>query len=158
MGYKAEQMALGRKHLDQRLTALREADIAARPHRGWIRAIRDALGITSTQLARRLSVSQPRIVKLEKAEVNGSISLASLKAAAEALNCTLVYALVPNESLDDMLKHRAEKIAENQIKWTNHTMKLENQALSKNDLDVQRKRLVEKLIEGNLHRLWDEEK
>jgi predicted DNA-binding mobile mystery protein A len=56
--------------------------------------------MTMAQLARRLDVSQPRIVAIERAEVSGAISLATLERAAEALGCSLVYALVPRASLE----------------------------------------------------------
>jgi predicted DNA-binding mobile mystery protein A len=155
MSYNSSQKALGRKHIEQRIAALRDADALTRPPRGWVRAVRDALGMTAEQLGNSLGVSQPRIAKLEKAEIDGSLTLASLKAAAEAMNCTFVYALVPNAPLDDILRHKAEIVADKQLKWTHHTMKLENQALTPQDLKAQRERLIEKLLEGNLHRLWD---
>lgn len=157
MSYHSEQKTLSRKHLDGHLSALRGLGNEARPPKGWVRAIRDALGMTTGQLARRLGVSQPRIIKLEKAEVDGSLTLDSLKSAAQALNCTLVYALIPNEPLDDMVRHQAERVAQNQLKWTNHTMRLENQALDKADLESQRDRLVQKLMNTNLRKLWDKE-
>lgn len=156
MNYNSNQKALGRKHIEQRVAGFRDTNAWACPSRGWVRAIRDALGMTAEQLGRRLGVSQPRIAKLEQAEVDGSLTLASLRAAAEAMNCTFVYVLVPHVPLDDLLRRKAENIADKQLKWTHHTMKLENQALTPNDLKVQRERLIEKLLEGNLHRLWDD--
>jgi len=73
-----------------------------RPERGWIRTIRDALGINGSQLARKLGVSKQRISALEKAEIGGGASLNSIRQAAEALDCDLVYALVPrDETLAD---------------------------------------------------------
>jgi len=68
-----------------------------RPERGWIRTIRDALGISGPQLARQLGVSKQRISALEKAEIEGGASLNSIRQAADALNCNLVYALIPRE-------------------------------------------------------------
>ncbi|HZZ37352.1 MAG TPA: helix-turn-helix domain-containing protein, partial [Caulobacteraceae bacterium] len=53
-----------------------------RPPKGWLRAVRDALGMTTKQLARRLGVSQPRVVALEKGEVDESVTLTSLRRAA----------------------------------------------------------------------------
>lgn len=156
MTYSQKQKALGRHHLETRLASLRQTDALARPQRGWIRALRDALGMTTEQLAERLGVSQPRISQLEHAELEGSLTLASMKAAAEAMNCTLVYALVPNAPMEEILRHRAEILADKQLKRTHHTMKLENQALSNKDLNKQRERLIEKFLEGNTHRLWDE--
>ena len=58
---------------------------ATRPPKGWLRAIRDALGMTTRQLAARLGVSQPRVVALEKGEVDETLTLAGLRRAAAAL-------------------------------------------------------------------------
>jgi predicted DNA-binding mobile mystery protein A len=87
------------RHLDKRFFALRPLTRYARPPQGWLRAVRDALGMTTAQLGRRLKVFQPRIVELEKSEVSGSVTLHTLQRAAEALGCRLVYALVPDEPL-----------------------------------------------------------
>ena len=79
-----------RRHLDKRLARLRPIDELARPQRGWVRAIRDAIGMTSSQLANRMKVSQSRISELERAEVEGRLTLDSLERAAAALGCTVV--------------------------------------------------------------------
>ncbi len=128
----------------------------ARPPRGWLRAIRDALGLTTMQLAKRLGVSQPRVVALEKGEVDETVTLASLRRAAEAMDCQLVYAMVPNRPLVDMIKERAQVKADEQIARVNHTMRLENQALTADDQRRQREILIDQLLRGNLSRLWDE--
>lgn len=128
----------------------------ARPPRGWLRAIRDALGLTTAQLAKRLGVSQPRIVALEKGEVDETVTLASLRRAAEAMDCQLVYAMVPKHPLVDMLRQRAEVKADEQIARVSHTMSLENQSLTADDQRRQREILIDQLLHGNLSRLWDE--
>jgi predicted DNA-binding mobile mystery protein A len=128
----------------------------ARPPKGWLRAIRDALGMTTKQFARRLGVSQPRVVALEKGEIDDTLTLASLRRAAEALDCTLVYALVPNRPLVETLRQRAEQKADEQLRRVSHTMRLENQALTNTDQRRQRELLVDPLLRGNLGRLWDE--
>ena len=146
---------LARKNLDRRLSPLRESKELGRPPRGWIRAIRKALGMTTEQLANRLGVSQPRVVQLEKSEIEGSVTLKTLRQAAEGLECTLVYALVPNEPLDEILRRRARAVADNQLALTNHTMRLENQALEPIALREERERLVTELLRGNLKYLWE---
>lgn len=141
--------------LDLRLELVRNAAVA-RPPRGWLRAIRDALGLTTMQLAKRLGVSQPRVVALEKGEVDETVTLASLRRAAEAMDCQLVYAMIPNRPLVDMLKERAQVKADEQIATVHHTMRLENQALTVDDQRRQREILIDQLLRGNLSRLWDE--
>lgn len=147
---------LARKNLDRRFAMLRSADQWARPPKGWLRAIRDAIGMTSAQMAARLGVSQPRILALEKDEVRGAVTLETLGRAAQALDCTLVYALVPNQPLEEMVSKRAEEVAAKRIASVDHTMRLENQALSPKELQAERERLATELLRGNLRRLWDE--
>ena len=147
---------LARKNLDRRIAMLRPADQWARPPKGWLRAIRDAIGMTSTQMAARLRVSQPRILALEKDEVRGAVTLETLGRAARALDCTLVYALVPNRPLEATVLKRAEEVAAERIASVDHTMRLENQGLSPKELQAERERLATELVRGNLRRLWDE--
>jgi predicted DNA-binding mobile mystery protein A len=155
MTYRLGPKALARKHLERRLAALRKTNDLVRPPRGWIKAIREALGMTTAQLAERVGVSQPRITQLENSEVRDSLTLKTLRQVAEGLNCTLVYALVPNEPLDDVMRNRAHLIADRQLARTDHTMKLENQALKPRELKAESERLVEELIVGDPRRLWD---
>ena len=147
---------LARKNLDRRFAELKPIDRWARPPKGWLRAIRDAIGMTTAQMAASLGVSQPRIITLEQDETRGVLSLETLSRAAQALDCTLVYALVPNQSLDHMVRRRADQIAAARIARVDHSMRLENQGLSKQDLQAEHRRLTEELLQGNLRRIWDE--
>ncbi|WP_425995589.1 mobile mystery protein A [Caulobacter sp. DWR1-3-2b1] len=150
-----DSKALARSNLDRRLTALRTSDVLARPPRGWVRAIRDALGMTTRQMAERLGVSQPRIVALEKDELRDSITLGRLRKAAEALDCTLGYVLIPNRPLQETLEAKAGQVADRQLARTHHTMGLENQALGKEALAAERERLIDALLRSDPKRLWD---
>jgi predicted DNA-binding mobile mystery protein A len=127
-----------RKVLDDRLASTdlpRPETKYKPPPKGWIRAIRDALGMSSEQLARRLSLRSQSIDDWEKAEANGSIQLNTLRRAAEAINCTLVYTLIPKTSLEETVQSRARRIAMRELKRVAHTMKLEDQATD--DIDQQ---------------------
>jgi predicted DNA-binding mobile mystery protein A len=116
-----------RERLDQRLSALKPEDRFRPPPKGWTRAIRDALGMTGVQLAARLGVRPQSVEALEKSEASGSIQLSTLRRAAEAMDCTLVYALVPNSSLENAVHQRARKIAIRDLQRVAHTMRLEAQ-------------------------------
>jgi predicted DNA-binding mobile mystery protein A len=144
------------RHLDQRFASLRPLTKDPRPSKGWLRAIRNALGMTSAQLARRLGVSQPRIVELEHSEVSGSVTLNTLARAAEALGCRLVYVLVPEKPLAETVDDRAELLAQRQLLDVEHTMRLENQTVRSKTASRQlHKRLIEELLRRPA-RLWDE--
>lgn len=81
-----------------------------------------------TDFAGRLGVSRQRVSQIEAAEVEGSATLVTLRRAAEALDCTLVYALVPNESLEQIVRRRARQVAARDVRRVQHTMLLEDQA------------------------------
>lgn len=143
-----------RKHLDAKFAdgSLRVA--ADRPVRGWIRAIRDALGMNTRQLAARMGLSQPAITQLEQSEVSGRVQLDSLRRAAVALDCDLVYALVPRTSLEETVRRRARLLAERDVASVDQTMKLEDQALTADQLAKRIDDYAERLVaEG---RLWDD--
>jgi predicted DNA-binding mobile mystery protein A len=144
------------RHLDRRFAKLRPLVGSPRPQKGWLRAVRDALGMTTAQLARRLGVSQPRIVELEQSEVSGSVTLRTLQRAAEALGCHLVYALVPERPLAEIVRERAEKIAERQSRAVEHTMRLENQSVQSRHASKElHRQSVEDLLRHPA-RLWDD--
>ena len=70
--------------LDKRLNRLRNSDTLSRPPRGWIKAIREALGMTTTQFGRRLGVSQSTALGFETSEMRKGIALETLERAARA--------------------------------------------------------------------------
>src|SRR2546427_12224304 len=93
IGYpmRASDRAMARKNLDKRLNVLMNTDLFARPTRGWIKALREALGMTTAQLAKRLAVAQPSVVGLEQAEASKAITLKTPERAARAPDCTRVH-------------------------------------------------------------------
>lgn len=125
-----------RTRLDERLTPLRSAELTP-PPKGWIKAIREALGMTGQQFAVRMSIKPPSVIDLEKSEALGTIQLNTLNRAAEALGCSVVYALVPKTPLQDAVNARARKIALRALKRVAHSMKLEDQAVADSDLERQ---------------------
>lgn len=144
-----------RQRLDQRLQPLSPVDRYAVPPKGWIRAIRDALGMTGVQFARRLNVSPQSAAALERSEATGTIKLETLRRAAEALGCTLVYAFVPNVPLENMVRERARAIALRDFGRVEHTMKLEAQQTDEADSETR----IEDYIRDNvtLRDLWQPE-
>jgi predicted DNA-binding mobile mystery protein A len=146
------------EQLDKRFAKLKPLTTeAARPSRGWIRAIRETLGMTTGQLAKRLGVHQPRVIELERGEATGNITVKSLERAAEALGCRLVYAFIPEEPLADTIHKRASAIADQQLASVEQTMRLEAQGVNDKELHQEaHQRLVEKLLRRPA-RLWDEQ-
>lgn len=153
---RSADRALARKQLDRRLDSLRSSDALARPPRGWVKAIREALGMTTAQLAARMGVSQPRIVDIEKAEAAGAITLDTLERAAHALDCKLVYAFVPRNPLQEVVAERARQIAGRRLSITGHHMALEAQTVSDEDAKEQFEQLLRQIVERGGSELWKE--
>jgi predicted DNA-binding mobile mystery protein A len=103
----------------------------ANPPTGWIRAIRNAIGMSMQQLGNKLDISKQGVLEIEKREKDGSITIKSLKEIARALDMQLVYGFVPNEgSLDALIEKRATELATQIVLRTSNTMKLEDQGNS----------------------------
>jgi predicted DNA-binding mobile mystery protein A len=122
------QSKRARAALDPRLAELGHPDDFARPGAGWIRAIRNALGMPAAELGRRMGVSHAAVFELERNEQNGTVRIDSLVRAAEALDCTFVYAFLPRRSLEETVRLQAERIASRELRRVQHSMALEDQA------------------------------
>jgi predicted DNA-binding mobile mystery protein A len=108
--------------------------------------------MTTSQLAGRLKIKQPSLVELEQSEARGTIELQTLRRVAEALDCTLVYALVPNKPLESMVRDRARVFERKRREYVEHSMLLEGQGvISKNT----KARLDEIVRETNPRLFWD---
>lgn len=146
------------QQLDAALARWRSADLPTRPPSGWLKAIRQALGMPATQLAKRLDVVASTVTRLETSEADDTISLATLRRAAEALGCELRYALVPKQSLTGTLESRAAALANHRVATVSHSMALEAQATSKNTVAQQTRSLAASLLKGSRRELWREGK
>ena len=142
------------RQLDSVLNRWRNAELPSRPSVGWLKSIREALGITATQLAKRLGVATSSVTRLETSEADDTISLGTLRRAAEALDCELVYSLVPKKTLAETLEARASSKARHQMLAINHTMALEAQATSQDAIAAQTRALTQALLKGSRRTLW----
>ncbi len=119
------------KQFDRRQEALRPLVASASVPGGWLRSLRQGLGIRLEQVARRLGVSKQHISQAEKREAEGTISLNSLREVAGAMDMDLFYVLVPKDgSLQALIDRRAEQFAREIVMRTHQSMKLEGQAVS----------------------------
>jgi predicted DNA-binding mobile mystery protein A len=123
----SERAAQARRELDRKFSTAELEPIAARPRSGWIRAIRGALGMSQAVLAERLGVSGAAVNQLEHAELRGGVTISKLSEVAGALDCTLVYALVPNSTLERTVMAQARAVAARPLGYAARTMALEAQ-------------------------------
>jgi predicted DNA-binding mobile mystery protein A len=141
-----------RRCLDKKINALKNIVTFDIPEQGWIRTIREALGMTTTQLAKKLGISQARVVHIEKNENNLKIS--TLNKISKTLNCALVYYIIPNDSIKNIVARQAQIKALEIVGKVNKNMSLENQLSDTKEILED---LTKDLLDKNISRIWDEE-
>lgn len=147
MARVAQRQSTARRAFDRRLEAWRVlGGAAARPSGGWVRALREALGMTASQLGERMGISESAVVRLEHSERDYRSGLETLRRAATALDAELVYALVPRRPLEEMVRERAREVAQEELSDVEHSMLLEAQQLGDIDRDEQFEEYVAELL------------
>lgn len=147
-------LKLIREQLDKKLLKFR--DLAGLyPSSGWIKVIREALGMSLRQLGKKANLDPSRISRLEKAEVSGELKLSTLRKVAEALDMEFVYAFVPKNDLETLVREQAKKIAIDRMSKLNHTMRLEQQELSEEEKKKSLQNMIDKIVFEEQKKLWD---
>jgi len=97
---------LGKEMRERLLTSVEEATVPFRMahettaiDEGWLRAVRQAVGMPVEEVARRLGVQIGEIWRLERMERESRITLGALRRAAEAMDCELLYGLRPKRGM-----------------------------------------------------------
>lgn len=136
--------------LDKKTFDLKSAKNIVPQPSGWIKTVREAIGMTVSQLATRLGVTQPRITKMESNEDN--LKLSTMKKAAEAMNCEFVYYFKPRTTFQNLVDEQAQKKAAEVLKTVNVNMALENQEFAE---DEAVKDFATDLINTKIKQIWD---
>jgi len=146
--------SLRRHQLDRQVELLRKA-ARPRPTRGWITAVRQALGMSNRQLGERLGITQQSTAELENAERTGSITLKNLERIAGELDADLFYAFIPHSSFEETVRHQAERLADEVVDRVETSMSLEAQGTP---VDAQRHRridLIDEYVRTTPRDLWN---
>lgn len=153
---KRESRKLVLEQLDRKLRDLRPLAATIVPERGWLNAIRTALGMSLRQMGERLKISPQSAMEIERREADGSITLRSLRQTANALDLDLVYVLIPREaSLDAMIEKTATKIARSIVLRTSNSMELEEQGVSSERIEKAVRSKADELVRTMPRYLWD---
>jgi predicted DNA-binding mobile mystery protein A len=124
------------QQLNSKMLAFASLKKVAPPPTGWLKAIRNAIGMSMLQLGKRLSITKQSVQDIERREKDGSISIKALREAAKALDMQLVYGFVPNDgSLEQLIDRKAKELATHIVQRTSNTMKLEDQENSKQRIE-----------------------
>lgn len=145
-----------RQQLDAQLARFVDLSKMPTPRGGWIRAVREALGMSLDQFARRLGVaSASTAFQLEHAEMNGSITVKRMRAAADVLGCDLIVALVPRVPLQLVAEEQAMRKAGERLARLSHTMAMEAQQVDKFEKETLLKKGASDILDRGGVYLWD---
>lgn len=147
--------ALIRQQLDAVLIRFRDVAGISRPAKGWIRAIRHALGMTAAQLGKRSGMTQQRISAIEREELTGTLTLNTMYKIAEATETQLVYAFVPKGDLDKIVMAQARRYAESRLMRVKHSMSLEGQSPTPAEWERLLVLEIDEVLRTHVSALWD---
>ena len=164
MNKKPKLFALRRRQIDRVLSSvIKQLKPIYQPKAGWIKDIRTALGMTGTQFAKRLDISASAVTQLEENEAKGTVTLNTLKKAAEVLGFQMVYFFIPNQKgkgsrqpLEDMVQQRAKQIATRMVEELSTSMALEKQNIANEEKKRQIQEILQKLLDSESSKLWKE--
>ena len=143
------------RQLDEALAPFQDLRNRPAPRGGWLRTIRQALGMTARQLAARTGKAQTTVLSTERNEASGTVQLDTLQHLADALDCDLVYALVPRTSLRDRLERQARAIASQTVGRVSVSMELEAQGVPEEERARQVEGLAEEILRARKRDFWD---
>ncbi len=144
------------RQLDDTLIAVKALWTSPSPLDGWVKTIREALGMSMRQLASRTGMSKTGVASAEKSEARGSIQLETLRRLADGLDCEVAYALVPRTSLRASLQAQAADKAGHLVAQVSDSMDLEAQGIGDHERQLQLENLAEDLLRSRGRDFWDD--
>jgi hypothetical protein len=105
---KVSARKLARRKLDVELKPFRQAGMDKHPTRGILRALRKALYIQTPEIATKIDRSTSTVFAMEVRELNGRLTLREMANYADAMDCKVVYGVVPKgqRTLEELYEER----------------------------------------------------
>jgi predicted DNA-binding mobile mystery protein A len=125
------------------------------PPEGWLRTNRKALKLPVNVILSKSRIKKSELYRIEKAELDGTLTLNKLKEAANSMGCDLYYAIVPRDNIDSIIKERAKRHAVNILKNADIQMQLEEQATTTEQIEHQVNKVTEDLIRNMPEWFWE---
>lgn len=127
------------------------------PPEGWLRTVRRVLGLSTVQLANKVGITRALVGRNERAEMDGAITIKTMRVMAKAMNCRFVYAIVPEQEIDSMLYDQAKRKATKLVMRASDHMALEDQKLSDEMLVEEIERVTQELLRGKASNIWEDD-
>ena len=126
-----------------------------KPSEGWLSVIRKALGMSGAEVAVRMGVSRNAVYQAERNEREGAITINQMQKLADAMGGRFVYAIVPDGSVDEVIRDQSLRKAEARIRRASAHMALEKQSLSAAQTKQRIEELADELVRDMPPDFWD---
>ncbi len=123
---------------------------------GWIHSLRLTLNMSLRQLGNRMGITPQSVRDIQRREKEGTLTIKTLRDAAEALDMKLVYSFIPKDgTLEQMIDRKANEMATKIVKRTSTTMRLEDQENTDERIHEAIMELTEDIKRNMPKKLWD---
>ena len=126
------------------------------PPEGWLRTNRKALQMPAKIIMKKAGIKTSELYRIEKAEVEGTLTLNKLKEAANAMDCDFHYAIVPRGEIKTLIENKARRHAVTLLNSANVHMQLESQGTTAEQIELQVDQVTEQLIKEMPEWFWGE--
>lgn len=126
-----------------------------KPSEGWLSVLRKALGMSGAEVAARMGVSRGAVYQAERNEREGAITINQMQKLAEAMGGRFVYAIVPEGSVEDVIRAQARRKAEARIRRASAHMALEKQSLPSAQTRQRIEELADELVRDMPPDFWE---
>lgn len=126
-----------------------------KPSEGWLSVLRKALGMSGAEVAVRMGVSRAAVYQAERNEREGAITINQMQKLAEAMGGRFVYAIVPEGSVEDLIRAQALSKAEARIRRASAHMALEKQSLPSAQTQQRIEELADELVRDMPSDFWE---
>jgi predicted DNA-binding mobile mystery protein A len=145
-----------RKQISKKIEPLKSFAQASSSVGSWVKTIRQALGMTTYDLAGRAGMDQAQLSRIEKAEPEGKVTLATMQKIAGGLDMKFVYGFVSDDDLEALVYRQAKKIALKRLNRLDKTMALELQQLDPHEKKEALSDLIDKILADSPPNFWEE--
>ena len=112
--------------------------------------------MTLEQLGRKLKMTRQGVKRIENSEASGTITINLLREVGQAMDMRLVYGFVPNHgSISALIDSKSYELAKRIVQRTDQTMLLEDQATSKENLNMAVEELATRIRQELRRSIWD---
>lgn len=124
------------------------------PPEGWLRTNRKALQMPAKLIMEKAGIKTSELYRIEKAELEGTLTINKLKETANAMGCDFYYAVVPKDKINTLVETQARRHAVKLLRNASTHMQLEDQATSSEQVELQIEKVTEQLIKEMPHWFW----